>query len=421
MDWTAVFDEHGGEDFIIKQQLDHVPKGPRLARLVSRLYHQYDAELSGEEDTMEMSEHRLFDVTSSPGGGEQTKSKNAYTLKALYYLSINYILGVGKYRTEIFLINLVLSPAHLCIYPSLGFAGCLGVPYAFARAGFLLCISILLVVTICSFMTVMWVAETGERYHSYCEQKKIKQQNEELERQRNREEQREQSALEHDRRASATQQSEQSPLLSRNISSDSDSRSTDLELHQQHWDRYEVVDLVGFYLGPIHKVLYQIALMALMYIGLLAYSQVFCGALAELLWGPNKPPVVGLSQLLFACLVVPLSCFELDEQITIQSLLAALRFVAIFIMVFGSLLALFLDDSHLAEDNDADYTPPYFAPPEHDDCQMSYTFCLSGFGVAFSTSLFSQLFQHSIPGLLRPLRDQPSKHRKVPVRKTRVS
>jgi hypothetical protein len=34
---------------------------------------------------------------------------------------------------------------------------------------------------------------------------------------------------------------------------------------------------------------------------------------------------------------------------------------------------------------------------------MSYTWDFTGFGVVFSTALFSQLFQHSVPGLIRPL------------------
>ena len=160
------------------------------------------------------------------------------------------------------------------------------------------------------------------------------------------------------------------------------------------------------------------ALMALMYIGLLAYTQVFCGAIAELVWGNNDgTPPTAIPQLLFAAMVIPLSCIELDEQITVQSIMAYLRFLAIFIMVFGSILALCLDDSHIDKDNKNDsavvHGPPYWAPTEPD--RMSYTLCFSGFGVAFSTSLFSQLFQHSIPGLLRPLKDRPNKMKKVPV------
>lgn len=272
-------------------------------------------------------------------------------------------------------------------------------------------------------MTVMWVAETGERYHTFCQRKKTKSQDAEAEQRRQQDRQRqdvllsEGSATGYGNPNQMVGSTEQSPLLSRRMSPGSETASVDI--HEQHCDRYEVVDLVGFYLGPVHKTLYQIALMALMYIGLLAYSQVFCGALAELLWGSKNSPVQGLTQFVFGCMVVPLSCFELDEQIGIQALMAIVRFIAIFIMVFGSLLALFLDDSHVVNslrDSEKKHGPPYWAPSEPSRCQMSYTICLSGFGVAFSTSLFSQLFQHSVPGLLRPLRDQPTKHKKIPVR-----
>ena len=38
---------------------------------------------------------------------------------------------------------------------------------------------------------------------------------------------------------------------------------------------YEVTELCTKFLGWRHKVLYQVSLLALMYVGLLAYSQVF--------------------------------------------------------------------------------------------------------------------------------------------------
>ena len=425
MDWTSVFEEDGDETFLIHQQLTAMMqhKQPRIARLVSILYHQHPddggdddehddaANEALEDDDIGFGGHRLFqiapsspslealqyhhrrntsasdDVAGSPGHAESSNSNPTYTLQALYYLSINYILGVG----------------------------CLGIPYAFARAGFMLCISILLIVSLSSFLTVMWVAETGERYRTYWWQKHTVRQDDNS-REGRRKEQR--------------QHAERSPLLSRNrspSSSSSDAGLVDFDdqdhhHHQhQHWDRYEVVDLVGFYLGPTHKVIYQISLMALMYIGLLAYSQVFCSAVTELFWGPTKPSTAGIPQLVFAAMVIPLSCVELDEQIEIQSFMAGIRFVAIFIMVFGSLLSLLLDDSNVANNElqedlqEYPHGPPYWAPSEPESCQMSYTYCFQGFGVAFSTSLFSQLFQHSIPGLLRPLRDKPSKINKVPV------
>ena len=110
-------------------------------------------------------------------------------------------------------------------------------------------------------------------------------------------------------------------------------------------------------------------------------------------------------------MVVPLSCMDLEEQLAMQSLMAAVRFVAIAVVVFGSIFALLVDRSHNFRDS-----PPFFATPENDGCEMSYMACFDGFGIAFSTCMFSQLFQHSIPGLLRPLSDQPEKLRQAPVR-----
>ena len=46
---------------------------------------------------------------------------------------------------------------------------------------------------------------------------------------------------------------------------------------------------------------------------------------------------------------------------------------------------------------------------------MSLLFDLSGFGLLFSTAVFSQLFQHSVPGLVRPL---PERSRGRPVMRT---
>ena len=414
MDWTSVFEEDGNEDFLISQQLTVINQhqAPRLGRLVSLLYHHDDGDagedqaLPPESEIMDMSEHRLFQLTTSASASPQpchdkhgltrtasdakasshtnNTNNHSYSLQALYYLSINYILGVG----------------------------CLGVPFAFARAGFMLSGAIMVVVTLFSYMTVMWVAEVGERYHDYHYCREQQQQSQ----------QRQQQQPRH------PTQGEGTPLLPHNASSDSrvDAHNHNNNHHHQHWDRYEVVDLVGFYLGPLHKILYQICLMALMYIGLLAYSQVFCSAVQELLWGPHQGGSTssGIPQLVFGVMVIPLSCIELDEQISIQTFMAAVRFLAIFIMVFGSVLGLLADRSNhtntntttMEDDHFHYHGPPYWAPSEPENCQMSYTVCISGFGVAFSTALFSQLFQHSIPGLLRPLRDQPTKHAKVPVR-----
>lgn len=327
MDWTDIYSETGEEDIFIPRLLESHSTAPRLSRMVSKRYFHIHIDTI-DEDFSESSGHRLMELA-----GEAPTSSD-YNLRALYYLTINYILGVG----------------------------CLGVPHAFARAGFILCGSILLTVTLLSYMTVLWVAETGARIELHQQSK-----------------------------SQDTIISEQSALLRRCSS------------HESNVDESEVIDLVGFFLGRVHKFLYHVSLMALMYIGLLAYTQVFCGAIAALLWSSTPQ---GVPQIVFGMLVVPLSCVDLDEQVSVQSIMATVRFVAMFIMIGGSLLALFLDDAR--EDATHDH-PPFFAPSEPKDCQMSYTACFSGFGVAFSTALFSQLFQHSVPGLLRPLKDRPDK------------
>jgi len=455
MDWTNAFDESGEEEFLFSEI---TRRKSRMSRLVSVAYEhhhhhrqhsprhgrrrttgqQHSIFLQGiEEDEDEYTSHRMFILTkpsedtedgilqqgsngtasSSSSVSSSVISYSNYTLGALYCLSINYILGVG----------------------------CLGVPYAFARAGFILCGSIIMLVTIASYVTVMWVAESGSRLEMELSGKHLP-----LQQQQKRQ----------------TQQlykdddgvlSEQVPLIQINEclevegpsyrthchdgNDEGDNNGIDNEKDHEKDNEidpnsYEVIDLVRHYLGNTHSALYQISLMSLMYIGLLAYSQVFCNATSALIvprgttGGKGSSDDDGndtnfwlqiLPQLIFGCFVVPLSCVELNEQLSVQAIMAIVRFAAIFIMVGGSVAALFIrpynDGSYLDDDNESHHNPPYFAPSstsEDDGCGMSYTACFNGFGVAFSTALFSQLFQHSVPGLLRPLGGETEKVKKVP-------
>ena len=173
MDWTSIYAESGDEELLPT----HPNVAPRLSRLVSSVYHHHRSN-SGSSPIRSRHRSGLFLqalLTRFPGGGgsgvlststteavavvssptsrvrldrresssrsqdpseattdgDTTTSSSGYTLHALYCLSINYILGVG----------------------------CLGVPYAFARAGLALGACLVLVVTLLSYWTVMWVAE----------------------------------------------------------------------------------------------------------------------------------------------------------------------------------------------------------------------------------------------------------------------
>jgi hypothetical protein len=88
----------------------------------------------------------------------------------------------------------------------------------------------------------------------------------------------------------------------------------------------EVTDLVSEYIGPYGKFCYQCSLMMLTYVGLLAYTQVFNSSFASQVW-PAAPQYV--APLLFGIIVVPLSCFDLAEQVTVQVVMSLLRFLSL--------------------------------------------------------------------------------------------
>lgn len=190
----------------------------------------------------------------------------------------------------------------------------------------------------------------------------------------------------------------------------SSSRTTSLDnlsLHQQQQQQrasiveqmtvqeLEVTDLVEEFLGGTGKMIYQFALLALTYVGLLAYTQVFNETFRLQVW-PSVPR--WLPPILFGVMVVPLSCFDLQEQIAVQVTMSLLRFFSLGILMIGTLVALCVDyqNSALAETTSISN---YHIP------MMNW----NGFGVMFTTAIFSQLFQHSVPGLIRPLSKENKK------------
>lgn len=79
--------------------------------------------------------------------------------------------------------------------------------------------------------------------------------------------------------------------------------------------------------------------------------------------------------------------------------MAVLRFVSLAALLFGTLAAIYLDDNSTQNSGYNDnFNLPYFK--------------LSGFGIMFTTAIFSQLFQHSVPGLIAPL--QMAEKKSVP-------
>ena len=171
---------------------------------------------------------------------------------------------------------------------------------------------------------------------------------------------------------------------------------------------YEVTELAYKFIGPLGKYAYQLSLAILMYAGLLAYAQVFVSSVLLLI--PSEYHYSWMDAVIasvFAVLVVPLSTMELTEQVFVQTVMALTMQVSIGVIVASCVIAIYVDpsdgDRHL--DTHGDDGPPYVADSVR-YADFSY------FGLMLSTSLFSQLFQHSVPGLIRPL---SARNRKGPV------
>lgn len=154
--------------------------------------------------------------------------------------------------------------------------------------------------------------------------------------------------------------------------------------------KLEVSALCKLILGRKGQLAFQVALLFLMYSGLWAYSSVFTASVL----GVVQMPVL-YSVGVFALLVIPLSTMDLTEQWLIQVVLTAMRALTFLLMILSCLVAIIIDS--------ADTTVP--SSPYITD-QVWYG--ITGIGFVFTTSTFSLLFQHSVPGLMHPLEDRPS-------------
>ncbi|RMX67293.1 hypothetical protein DD238_002142 [Peronospora effusa] len=308
MDWSSVYENNGEEDGNWENHGE-----TRSSRNAHRLLHRQ---------------------TSLPLPKQQNLNAQ-YSPHVAYAFTVNYILGVGS----------------------------LGIPYAFYRAGLLMGNIMIVLVTLLSYMTVMWICETVARA-------------------------REAFVLNF-------HLDETSALTSFTTS------STTLTYKQatvtlEYEDFPEVTQLCNRFLRPIGSKMYQICLLGLMYGGLVGYSQVFVNTFLTQVDHIGDWQLSSVhAAIVFACIVLPLSCSDLTEQIYVQLVMSVVRFAALLIMIISAVYAVYEDPY----DGGAKFTdnlePPYMSDYSLVD--------MSGFGVMFSTSVFSQLFQHSVPGLLAPL------------------
>jgi amino acid permease len=349
MDWSSIYEEHGEE----------------------------------EGDWSGWASGRLAPVL------ESFSQSGGYTPLICYFFTINYILGVG----------------------------CLGIPYAFLQSGVFLGSIMIVLLSFVAYITVLWVAETGHRdiqlrkfgrerspgLYSHRFRKKQDYSSEKMLTIRSHG-----LSLDASDPTASIALTEFSALQS-NLSNSSSYTSPDKRSNliasepapRNFEEESEVLELVLRFLGPRGKLFYQSALMMLMFVGLIAYVQVFVNTFASQLW-PGIDTFI--PSLLFGLVAVPLSCVDLAEQISVQVLMSILRFLSLGILLMGTLVAVYVNPSVDS------FTLPSYSSPSHSETaglnnsgQSLPMFELHGFGLMFTTAIFSQLFQHSVPGLIRPL------------------
>lgn len=273
------------------------------------------------------------EITSTRTGMLQhLKLEGHYGPVICYAFTVNYILGVG----------------------------CLGIPYAFLKCGIFLGSILVITLSVVSYMTVMWVAvafQQEELMNNYLSNSNPFILSPVLTKKK--------SPLPSNNNSTANVSEEVVPLnpptgLRANLYSSLSNfsavlsqtaeqkeakqiaraekgkllinkkrkeRGKNKDLHEPHDPAtVEVTDLAFEYLGSYGKLAYQSSLMMLTYVGLLAYTQVFNSSFVSQVWPTASPCVPAV---LFGLIVVPLSCFDLADQVTVQVLMSLLRFLSL--------------------------------------------------------------------------------------------
>eukprot|EP00535_Pseudo-nitzschia_heimii_P009081 CAMPEP_0197191534 /NCGR_PEP_ID=MMETSP1423-20130617/23559_1 /TAXON_ID=476441 /ORGANISM="Pseudo-nitzschia heimii, Strain UNC1101" /LENGTH=604 /DNA_ID=CAMNT_0042644203 /DNA_START=114 /DNA_END=1925 /DNA_ORIENTATION=+ len=108
--------------------------------------------------------------------------------------------------------------------------------------------------------------------------------------------------------------------------------------------------------------------------------------------------------IVFACIVVPLSCLELDEQVPLQVVLTACRFLMFFLMI-GTAQICAVDMAEIrALKTVMNATNPEFQDMNFDNNIENFRW--SGIQKTLPILIFANIYHHSIPGLSHPAADK---------------
>lgn len=191
--------------------------------------------------------------------------------------------------------------------------------------------------------------------------------------------------------------------------------------------RYEMPVLCRKFLGPWGRLAYMLCLSVYIYGALLAYTSVFAKSCASTFPLPGVGDSYAVYLAVFALLVVPLSCLELTEQVAIQVVLAGCRVLLVVLMVgtvgaaYGSKAESFpgqsgesprvyfirsltrYPNSTLIQRVHTATTKPKPNPPGPAGIPL---WDVGGLYVFLPIACYAFIYHHSIAGLSHPVRDK---------------
>ena len=169
-------------------------------------------------------------------------------------------------------------------------------------------------------------------------------------------------------------------------------------------NKVEITDLCKIYMGNNGRNIYSCFLSIYIYGTLTAYCSVFAESLSvhtPLFTSQNVNYNIYLS--IFFVLVVPFSCFELNEQIEWQVFLAICRIVLVVLMLVSIYISVIDTDTN----PNADGALSGFMFVDYPDAPYGSNLVnFKGSIVLLPIAAFSNIFHHSIPSLIQPVKDK---------------
>jgi len=157
--------------------------------------------------------------------------------------------------------------------------------------------------------------------------------------------------------------------------------------------KFELNTLCRVFLGRTGTNIYMAFLSLYIFGALWAYTAVFAAALSARFpipyGGEEKSADYSyvIYAMVFGCVVVPLSCMELHEQVVVQVCLSVCRFIMLFLMLgTGADCAAGLDSGG-----------------EEDGFDPAPLFRVEGLHKMLPVVVFATIYHHSIPGLSHPV------------------